>query len=207
MTVREPKIINGEIYLPCSGCGKFKKLDEFGYHKKGKLGHHNNCKECSKKYSAKYRKEHPQKSREAVDKYIRNNRELCRQRIHQWRVNNPGKAKKACRNWYRRTKNKIATCLGNRVYETLDNNFDRKKLWEILGYTYEEFVKHTEKRFQPGMTWGNHGEWEIDHIIPVAFFRFQSPEDVEFKMCWRLENLQPLWKHQNKQKSNKILIA
>lgn len=204
MKCRQPRIFKGETYLICSKCEQLKKLDEFSPNQNGKLGRASICKNCAKKY----RKEHPEKNRRAVNKYISNNRELTRERNRKWRLKNPEKAKKSCRDWYKRRKNKISACLGNRVYESLTGNFDRKKLWEILGYTYEEFVKHIEKEFQPRMNWDNHGEeWEIDHIIPIAYFHFQSPKDVEFKMCWRLENLQPLWKHQNKQKGNKILIA
>ena len=203
MRIRKQKIINGEKYLHCSKCNQFKKLDEFGVDKKAKTGRNSHCKSCHKNYL----KKHPNKNREAVNKYNRKNRELCLQRNRQWRLNNPEKAKIASRNWYKRKKNKITECLCNRLYESLNKNFDRKKLWEILGYTYQEFTKYIEKRFQLGMTWDNHGEWEIDHIIPISFFCFQSPEDVEFKMCWRLENIQPLWKHQNKQKGNRIRIA
>ena len=200
---REPKIINGDTYLPCFKCEQFKKLEEFSFKKRGKFGRDSQCKKCKLKYYYKYKKEHPEKIRKAVRKFAENNRESRREQCSKWRLKNPH----AKRKWYRRTKNKITDCLAGRVHKNLNGNFERKKLWEILGYTYEEFVKHIEKRFQPGMTWENHGEWEIDHIIPIAFFRFKSYEDVEFKMCWRLENIQPLWKQQNKQKGNRVLIA
>lgn len=217
MNIRKPKIINGETNLLCARCKQYKKLDEFGFDKRGKSVRRSWCKECSKEYAKKhahkYRKINPEKNREAVNKYNSNNRELVRQRNRKWRSNNPQKAKNASLNWYRRTKNKITECLYASIKQRVKRlkyqnaEIHRKDLWEILGYTYEDFVKHIEKKFQPGMTWDNHGEWEIDHIIPISFFCFQSPEDVEFKMCWRLENIQPLWKHQNKQKTNKILIA
>lgn len=219
MNIRNPKIINGETHILCSRCKQYKRLGEFGFDKRGKSVRRSWCKECSKEYSREYSKEHRKEyskeyrkervgeNRKAANKFLRNNRELCRERNRQWRLNNTEKAKKACRNWYKRKKNKVTTCLGNRLYESLNSSFDRKKIWEILGYTYKEFVKHIEERFQPGMTWDNHGEWEFDHIIPIAFFHFESPKDVEFKMCWRLENIQPLWKHQNRQKNSKVLIA
>jgi len=211
MNIRKPKIIDGETHILCSRCKQYKKLDEFGFDKRGKSARRSWCKECSKEYAKKHaqksRKLNPEKNREAVKKYIRNNRELHRERNRKWRLNNPEKAKKACRNWYKRRNNKITTCLGNRVYESLNGNFDRSKLWEILGYNFEKFTNHIESNFQPRMTWDNHGEWEFDHIIPISFFKFQSPEDVEFKMCWRLENIRPVWKHINKVKGNRILIA
>lgn len=78
--------------------------------------------------------------------------------------------------------------------------------WEFLvGYTLENLVKHLELQFVDGMSWGNYGQWHIDHIIPVSFFKYDSPDDVEFKMCWRLENLQPLWAVDNLKKTNKLV--
>ena len=55
------------------------------------------------------------------------------------------------------------------------------------------------------MTWDNYGEWHVDHIIPKSFFQFNSIDDVEFKMCWRLENLQPLWGKDNIRKNGRVL--
>ena len=63
---------------------------------------------------------------------------------------------------------------------------------------------HIEKQFKDGMMWENYGEWQIDHIIPKSFFKYKSISDVEFKMCWRLENLQPLWREENLSKKNNL---
>ena len=57
------------------------------------------------------------------------------------------------------------------------------------------------------MTWGNYGKWHVDHIIPQAFFKYTSTDDVEFKYCWSLNNLQPLWAKDNIKKKDKILIS
>ena len=34
---------------------------------------------------------------------------------------------------------------------------------------------------------------------------FSSPEDIEFKICWGLENLQPLWWDENIKKSDSLV--
>jgi hypothetical protein len=66
-------------------------------------------------------------------------------------------------------------------------------------------MSHLESKFQEGMTWDNYGtDWEVDHIVPVASFNFTSYEDEEFKKCWSLSNLQPLWTYQNRIKSDRI---
>jgi hypothetical protein len=87
------------------------------------------------------------------------------------------------------------------------NNLSKNgKHWEYLvGYTCQDLIEHLEKLFKPGMSWDNYGKWHIDHIIPISFFKFETIGDVEFKMCWRLENLQPLWAKENILKSDKIL--
>ena len=77
--------------------------------------------------------------------------------------------------------------------------------WEnIVGYTVQELKKHLENLFQPGMSWNNYGNWHIDHIIPKSFFEYKSMNDVEFKYCWSLNNLQPLWAKDNLKKGDKI---
>jgi hypothetical protein len=51
------------------------------------------------------------------------------------------------------------------------------------------------------MSWDNHGEWHIDHIIPASKF------DKTEKLCIinSLLNLQPLWAVDNLKKSNKLI--
>lgn len=84
----------------------------------------------------------------------------------------------------------------------------KRKHWEdIVGYTVYELKEHLEKQFKSGMTWDNREEWQIDHIIPISFFEFRSMEDVEFRYCWSLDNLQPLWSSENLRKHNTIIMA
>jgi 5-methylcytosine-specific restriction endonuclease McrA len=44
----------------------------------------------------------------------------------------------------------------------------------------------------------------VDHIIPIAVFNFEKPEDIDFRRCWALKNLQPLESKQNQSKGAKI---
>jgi hypothetical protein len=70
----------------------------------------------------------------------------------------------------------------------------RGQHWEnLLGYTVEHLKARLESLFEPGMMWTNHGEWHIDHVVPVGAFEFKSPDDDGFKRCWALENLAPRW--------------
>ncbi len=68
----------------------------------------------------------------------------------------------------------------------------------------QDLIAHLESLFQPSMTWENYGKWHIDHKRPIASFNFTSYEDPEFKECWALNNLQPMWAKENMSKGNKI---
>lgn len=73
----------------------------------------------------------------------------------------------------------------------------------LVGYTTAELKIHLETQFQSGMSWDNYGEWHIDHIAPVCSFGYQSYDSQEFKTCWSLNNLRPLWSTENIQKGAK----
>lgn len=81
--------------------------------------------------------------------------------------------------------------------------------WELLlGFTRQQLIVHLERQFTKGMTWENMGGktgWHIDHILPRSSFSFSSADDPEFKACWALTNLQPLWRAENIAKSDKRL--
>jgi hypothetical protein len=40
---------------------------------------------------------------------------------------------------------------------------------------------------------------------PITAFNFNTPEDIDFKRCWALSNLQPLWARDNLSKQNKLI--
>lgn len=71
-----------------------------------------------------------------------------------------------------------------------------------VGWTMPELKVHLEKHFRFGMSWDNYGKWHIDHIKPRSLFSYTSPHDPEFKECWSLGNLQPLWAGENISKGN-----
>ena len=74
-----------------------------------------------------------------------------------------------------------------------------------MDFSVEDLIQHLEEQFDSGMSWDNMDKWHIDHILPVASFNFDSPDDEDFKECWALSNLQPLWAEENLAKGTKIL--
>ena len=84
------------------------------------------------------------------------------------------------------------------INKSLREGSKNGRSWEsLVGYTAEQLRKYLERKFLPGMTWKNRKEWHIDHIIPIAAFNYETPEDIDFKKCWRLKNLQPIWAKEN----------
>lgn len=83
------------------------------------------------------------------------------------------------------------------VFGTQDEWFE-----EIIGTTAQEFRQYISSQFSAGMNWANHGYWHLDHILPVASFNHDDPEQV--KKCWHFTNFQPLWGRHNSQKGAKL---
>jgi len=82
------------------------------------------------------------------------------------------------------------------------NQFRKEaKTEKILGCTIEEFRLYIESQFTKRMTLENHGEWHLDHILPLATAK--TKEDII--RLNHYTNFQPLWAKDNILKSNKII--
>ena len=90
------------------------------------------------------------------------------------------------------------------VYNSLHGLKGYRKWEQLTGYTTSQLKEHLEKQFTDGMSWSNYGQWHVDHIIPKTAFNFETAEDIDFKRCWDLNNLQPLWARDNIIKRDKI---
>lgn len=99
--------------------------------------------------------------------------------------------------------------MANSINRSLSGNKNGAEWGKLVGYTLEELMGHLEAAFSPGMTWENRGSkgWHIDHIKPIASFSFTSPNDVAFRECWAIENLQPLWWRDNLKKGAQVTLT
>lgn len=160
----------------CSGCKEIKLSDKF--HKGNDSGGLSNiCKIC--------------KSKRAKDYRIKNNKSL----------NNRDSIRALSDKKFRISRN-IRCAISTSICDK------HRRSWEgLVGYGVDELLHHMEKLFQPGMTWENYGKygWHIDHKIPVAAFNFTSTNDPDFKRCWALNNLQPLWANENLSKNSRLI--
>ena len=110
------------------------------------------------------------------------------------------------REYRKKEGNRLARDVRTRVWQTLRGGKKHDSTFTALGYTVDELKEHLESLWEPGMTWDNYNRygWHIDHIIPISEFKFKSTKDQQFKECWKLSNLQPLWAQDNWDKNNRL---
>jgi len=80
--------------------------------------------------------------------------------------------------------------------------------WESwVGYGLHDLCNHLITTLPKGFTWNDYltGKLELDHIMPVSAFDYESPNDYEFQECWRLENLRLVTPKENHEKGSKII--
>jgi len=200
----------GKKMKRCSKCQQEKEITEFGVDRQKKDSLNSMCRDCYKEYRRQWRKDNPSWGKDYVKKWRKENPLRAKEINEKWFNNNHDKLLESNRqsNNKRRStaKGKICHSMSSLMRHSLKKGIKNRSRWEDLaGYTWEELRHHLETRFLPGMTWENMGEWHIDHIIPVSHFYFDNPEDQDFKVCWSLLNLRPLWAKDNLSKGNKVL--
>lgn len=150
-------------------------------------------------------------TRKRAWKQTTSGRESVRKSKIQYKSAHPDKYKAETRRSAKKTaikkyrtdpKFKISLCIATNMRQSLAKGSKAGRKWEsLVGYSVGELITYLEKRFLPGMTWQNYGkEWHIDHIYPISAHNYTSPEDIDFKRCWSLKNLRPLWKDDNVRK-------
>ena len=203
----------------CKKCGKEKTLDEFSKCKSSKDGYFSYCKLCKKEIDSDYYSKNKVKVCSKVKEYRDSNKDIISTKKKKYSIDNAEYISK-CQQQYRlknyeklkeynkikirkyRKNNPELFAWRNILYNTLRRLGRTKegRTIDIIGYSALDLKLHLESLFSEGMTWGNYGEWEIDHIKPVSKF----PLDTDIKVVNALSNLQPLWWKDNNKKSNNI---
>ena len=196
----------------CSCCKLIKFTDDFYANKAQKSGLQNDCKMCHNKSVRKWidrnKAKHNQYNKTTKKRMRINNSELVNAELTKWRKSHVDLVRIYCRDAYKKRRESLKFRLSCAIRGAIRRSFQGskpQKTFDMLGFGLEELKAHLESQFQSGMTWENYGEWHIDHKIPISAFNFDSPEQIDFKRCWSLENLQPMWARENMSKGAKIL--
>ena len=165
------------------------------------------CENC-KAYGKNWRKE----NKKLVKEYLKKNKESIRKYqkkyLKKWRIDNIKHWRKWNREYFNK-KRKLDSKFGldmnmaNAIGLALKGKKRMRKWQDLVDYTFKDLIKHLENQFDDKMNWGNYGSyWWVDHIKARSLFKYETAEDLEFKKCWALSNLQPLEKISNIKKSN-----
>ena len=199
-------IIAGSPVRKCTGCGQTKSIDYFYRDRANSSGRYPQCKECKNRKTEVWRENNPDYQRQ----YYRANPEKGRAKTQRWRERHPERYRKSYLDRHAKERATLAGKLDNRtrtgIWKALRTS-KAGKPWELLvGYTLEELQRHIGKRFTAGMSWDAlmRGEIHIDHKIPRAAFNYETPGDIDFRRCWALKNLRPMWSMENRIKNAKL---
>jgi 5-methylcytosine-specific restriction endonuclease McrA len=178
----------------CIKCRIKKELVDFYAAGKHKDGYQSICKPCHKAYYKIYRVNNRKKRRAYNDQW--NSANITKFRQTQKRANDKKRTT---------PKGRLNSNIGSAISNSLRGEKHGRRWQDLVGYSIDELKTHLEKKFLPGMTWGNYGNWHVDHKVPISVHNFASPEDIDFKKCWALKNLQPMWEKENVSKKDKLI--
>lgn len=137
------------------------------------------------------------------------------ERVRKWHEQNKEKILEKKREYYEQNKDRVADKYrkwrkANPEHEFIRNSLQRilsnwkggrAKAEKLLGYTCEQLREHIESQFKEGMSWDDRGKFHIDHIKPIKAFLDEGITDPAIVNA--LDNLQPLWAHENLSKGAK----
>lgn len=213
---------DGGCFKVCASCETAYIPSSFGMDNKRPDGLNPYCRECRSDIGKKYYKANPERVHAANQRWKDENPD----KVAAWKAGRVDESRQYQRDWRERNRDKLRERARLKSAEKrldpkerLDNAIScgirggvvrgskRRAKWETLvGYTVEDLMTHLESQFTDGMAWENYGRdgWHVDHIMPRSAFNYETPQDMDFKRCWALNNLQPLWQSENCSKNNKI---
>jgi 5-methylcytosine-specific restriction endonuclease McrA len=158
-----------------------------------------------------YRLKNLEKVREKDRRCAKNRRKLfpekTKESLRKWHLKNPTWGTEYRRAYHKKirstSRGKLNDNMSSRMYHFLKFRKNNTHWEKFVDYSLDQLIIHLEKQFKEGMDWDNYGSyWEVDHIIPIAVFNFKSSNNIDFKKCWNLKNLQPLEKKLNRIKKD-----
>lgn len=146
-------------------------------------------------------------------KYVVNREKRAAQR-KAWREVNPGREAAGLKRWREKNRERVALyykrrrdgdptfALAGRIRCRVGAFIKSRgirpsaRTSEMVGCSWKELRSHIEGQFAAGMSWGNGGEWHIDHIVPLVLAKTER-DVIELS---HYSNLRPMWKHDNLRK-------
>lgn len=191
----------------CKKC-VIKKTKQWNKNNKEKL------KEIKRKYNKKFRLQNPNYSK----KYYKSNNEKINSQKQKWVEKNINYQKEyrevnkehISKKYVERLEKDFIFKYSHNIRNLIRGSFKRGckgvykkglKTENILGCSIDFFIEYISNKFKNGMTLENHGEWHLDHIIPIAT---AQSEDELIKLN-HYTNFQPLWSKENLKKGSKII--
>jgi hypothetical protein len=184
----------------CNGCMVRKNLKDFSKDKCSPDGIDYKCKECRKIYRElnklnfkNYTRVYRENNKEKIKNYYLLNKS------HIVSQSNKRSKERRIVDIIYKFKCNVRSLVSKSFKRACNGKFNKsQRTQEILGCSLEEFIKHLESLFTEGMTLENHGEWEIDHKIPLA----SAKTEEEIIKLNHYTNFQPLWKDDNRRKGD-----
>ena len=191
----------------CKKC-VIKKTKQWNENNKEKL------KEIKRKYNKKFRLQNPNYSK----KYYKSNNEKINSQKQKWVEKNINYQKEyrevnkehISKKYVERLEKDFIFKYSHNIRNLIRGSFKRGckgvykkglKTENILGCSIDFFIEYISNKLKNGMTLENHGEWHLDHIIPIAT---AQSEDELIKLN-HYTNFQPLWSKENLKKGSKII--
>jgi hypothetical protein len=208
----------------CSKCKLELSIDSFRKDVTKKDGLTSSCKECKKKVDINYITNNIDKVLKKRKEYVKKNKENKKKYDLNYRINNKEKRNESLKKYYIKNNIKInerrkkynskrkkedyvykfkcnVRSLISKSFKRGVNQFKKTASTEsILQCNIKDFKAHIEKQFTEGMSFDNHGDWHLDHIIPLASAK---TEDEVIKLN-HYTNFQPLWAIDNLRKGSKV---
>jgi hypothetical protein len=151
--------------------------------------------EANKKAFAERNKEYYEANKEAIKQYNKANKEVIAERLKQYNK------KRLKTDPIYKFKSNVRSLIYH-SFKRGNNNFRKNtKTEQILGCKIEEFRKYIQAKFKKGMSFDNHGQWHLDHIVPLSI----AATEEEIIKLNHYTNFQPLWAEDNLSKSDKII--
>ena len=186
----------------CTKCNVVKPLEEYSLRKTGRVESY--CRGCVRAANRKSYQKHKKARNKAVLEWVRDNTDKVEAYWEKRKV-------EGLTNLYMRERKakdplfKFTCSTRVLICNTFKNacegrHVKRSKTFDILGCDTEFFVSYISEQFVEGMTLGNHGEWHLDHIIPISTAK--TEEDII--RLNHYTNFQPLWAADNFRKGTKL---